>query len=180
MNIFQKLLKANPVFYTRHGLYKSVFREQFVESYKHEDSGLSGGFSHVGYDIHLETVDVNRETLINKDNPELFILPPGGFALACTCEHFIMPPNYYATVHDKSTLARRALSVQNTIIEPGWKGYLTLELHNNNLTDGIALMPGQPIAQVILRRKEFFIDDVLNLGYDGKYQNQERTPVHAK
>ena len=31
-------------------------------------------------------------------------------------------------VHDKSTWARRGLVVQNTVIEPGWHGYLTIEV----------------------------------------------------
>ena len=39
-----------------------------------------------------------------------------------------MPRDMVGVVHDKSTWARRGLSVFNTVIEPGWRGKLTLEL----------------------------------------------------
>ena len=39
-------------------------------------------------------------------------------------EFFNMPKYLVGIVHDKSSLARQGLSVFNTVIEPGWKGYL--------------------------------------------------------
>lgn len=89
----------------------------FAERYRHEASGTTGGLGPAGYDVHV------REDLT---------LPPGGFALASTVEHFDLPADILAEIKDKSTLARRGLDVKNTVAEPGWRGYLTLELTNNH------------------------------------------------
>ena len=67
-------------------------------------------------------------------------------------------------------MARRGLSVFNTVIEPGWKGFLTLELvyHGSNVLE---LPAGTGIAQVIF-------SEVMNpVKYTGAYQNQADRPV---
>lgn len=85
-----------------------------------------------------------------------------------------MPNHLVGVVHDKSTWARQGLSVFNTVIEPTWEGYLTLELvyHGN----GELLIPaGVGIAQVL------FYGLLQEASYaDGKYQNQPDEPVGAK
>ena len=58
------------------------------------------------------------------------------------------------------------LMVQNTVVEPGWKGYLTLELTNHSEVF-IEIAAGTPIAQVVFS----YIDEPSE-GYNGKYQNQ--------
>jgi dCTP deaminase len=94
-------------------------------------------------------------------------LTKGSFCLAASRERFIMPGDVLGVVHDKSTLARRGLSVFNTVIEPGWKGYLTLELiHHGPLR--LTLMNGQPIAQVVFH----LLDQPTDAPYAGKYQDQ--------
>jgi dCTP deaminase len=89
-------------------------------------------------------------------------------------ERFEMPNHLVGVVHDKSTWARQGLSVFNTVIEPTWSGYLTLELvyHGN----GELLIPaGAGIAQVL------FYSLLHEASYgDGKYQNQPDEPVGAK
>lgn len=59
-----------------------------------------------------------------------------------------MPENLVGIVHDKSTLARKGLSVFNTVIEPGWKGFLTLELVYHGSED-FHIPAGSGIAQVL-------------------------------
>jgi dCTP deaminase len=78
-------------------------------------------------------------------------------------------------VHDKSSLARRGLAVQNTILDPGWHGYMTLELTNGG-HEQIELPKGSAIAQVVFH----MLDHATELPYRGKYQNQERNPTVAK
>jgi dUTPase len=56
-------------------------------------------------------------------------------------------------VHHKSTWARRGLVVQNTVIEPGWHGYLTIELTNHG-PGALSLQWGMPIAQIVFHRLE--------------------------
>lgn len=130
-------------------------RERYVDS-----NGNSAGLSIAGYDI---TAD---------DNVDLM---SGGFILSSTVEKFIMPNNVVGVVHDKSSLARKGLAVQNTILEPGWRGYLTLELSNHSAY-WIRLVAGSAIAQVIFH----LLDEPAEKSYDGKYQNQERMPVAAR
>lgn len=98
----------------------------------------------------------------------------GRFTLASAMEQFQMPKDLVGVVHDKSTWARKGLSVFNTVIEPGWNGFLTLEFvfHGN---EPVTILKGQGIAQVLFSR----LEEDGDYG-DGKYQNQEDRPVEAR
>lgn len=129
----------------------------FEERTKFE--GMTYGLGPAGYDVRI-----SHSTLIYPDN----------FALAATLEHFDMPNDVMAKVCDKSTWARQGLTVLNTVIEPGWRGYLTLEL--TNVTRKSILIPGgAPIAQIVFLR----LEETTELPYDGKYQNQLAGPQPA-
>lgn len=138
----------------------------FVERQK--AFGMTFGLGPAGYDIRIA---------------EDLELPPGGFRLASSLEHFMMPDDMLGIVHDKSTWARLGLCVQNTVIEPGWKGYLTLELTNHQLAESlkwtnkttIRLTKGMPIAQIIFH----MLDKPTDQPYRGKYQNQAEGPQQA-
>ena len=123
-------------------------------------NGMSYGLSSAGYDVRIDQ--------------DLMILP-GGFSLASTMERFDMPPDLVGIVHDKSTLARMGLTVQNTVIEPGWAGWLTLEITNHGHSL-ISLPKGAPIAQILFH----VMSSPAERGYSGKYQNQERGPQSAR
>lgn len=96
----------------------------------------------------------------------------GRFILASAIEQFQMPDDLVAIVHDKSTWARRGLQVFNTVVEPGWNGFLTLELAYWG-EDELIIPAGAGIAQVI------FHETAVRTRYTGKYQNQEDKPVSA-
>ena len=83
-----------------------------------------------------------------------------------------MPTWLMGIVHDKSTWARQGLSVFNTVIEPAWKGHLTLELvyHGNQ---PLHIPAGSGIAQVVFHRLE---EQAI---YDGRYQGQADKPCPA-
>lgn len=132
--------------------------------------GMSYGLSCCGYDIRVAQ-DLK--------------LAPGQFTLASSLETFNMPRNIAAYVKDKSTLARRGLAVQNTFIEPGWRGVLTLELTNHqpkppfwrfaSQANHIILKKGSPIAQIVFT----FVDAPTDQPYVGKYQDQGPEPTPA-
>lgn len=125
---------------------------------KHKYNGASWGLSEAGYDIRLKQ--------------RVILSPDKRFALASTVEEFDMPDCLVGIVHDKSTHARRGLSVFNTVIEPGWKGFLTLELvYHGNETIDLDAYTG--IAQVLFHRVTEPVE------YNGKYQNQADHPVDA-
>ena len=121
--------------------------------------GMTYGLGPAGYDIRI------REDII---------LPVGMASLASSLEQFNMPNDVLGKVADKSTWARKFLAVQNTIIEPGWRGFLTLELSNHGAFE-IELKAGMPIAQIILH----LLDEPTVQPYAGKYQDQKPGAVDA-
>jgi dCTP deaminase len=134
--------------------------------------GMSYGLSACGYDIRVGKIDRFTPT---KDEPvQSYNLRPGEFLLCSSLERFKIPHNVVAKVHDKSTWARKGLALQNTVLEPGWAGFITLELSNHG-TKHLRIMVGQPIAQVLFE----FLDEPTELPYVGKYQDQPNEPVHA-
>lgn len=150
-----------------------------MEAVKIRQHGVSYGLSEAGYDIRIK-----QEVKIEKR------LYPAGefwnvyldgclvdtntkFCIASTIERFQMPPDLVGVVHDKSTWARQGLSVFNTVIEPGWSGYLTLELvHHGN--QNLIIPAGAGIAQVVFSKTS----DKADYG-SGKYQNAGDFPQEA-
>jgi dCTP deaminase len=123
-------------------------------------NGRSYGLSVAGYDIRI------------KDGLRLY---PGEFQLASSVERFKMPTDILGLVKDKSSWARQGISVFNTVIEPGWEGWLTLELVNNSKNE-VLIKDGDPIAQVIFQK----LDHPAEKPYEGKYHMQEDRPVEAR
>lgn len=123
-------------------------------------TGLSYGISSAGYDIRV------REELR---------VHPGKFVLGSSLECFNMPEHILGVVHDKSTWARQGIALQNTVIEPGWHGFLTMEISNHS-DKTITILEGSPIAQVIFHA----LMEPTDRPYGGKYQAQEAAPVEAK
>lgn len=121
--------------------------------------GMTYGLGPAGYDIRI------AEDLYLRD---------GYFCLASTIEQFDVPDDIMVTLHDKSSWARRGLFVQNTIFEPGWRGYATLELTYHGKTP-LSLKAGMAIAQAVFHR----LDEPTVHRYDGKYQDQRAGPVEA-
>lgn len=116
-------------------------------------NGMTFGVGPAGYDLRIR---------------EEVTLDPGSFVLASSIEEFDMPHHLLGVVHDKSTWARLGLCVQNTVIEPGWRGFLTLELTNHSKSS-LNISSGTPICQVIFH----MLDKPTDLPYNGKYQDQQ-------
>lgn len=123
-------------------------------------NGMTFGLGPAGYDVRIA---------------EEVRLPFGGFALASTMERFVIPDDVIAFAMDKSSWARRGLSLFNTVLEPGWEGFLTLELSNAGLT-WMTIAAGTPIAQIVFQR----LDEPTDSPYRGRYNNQERGPQPAR
>jgi dCTP deaminase len=122
--------------------------------------GVSYGLSEAGYDIRI------KQTVI--------LHPFRRFRLASSIERFDMPTNMIGIVHDKSSHIRRGLMVGNSVIESGWRGWLTLELFYFGLMP-LRIPAGAGIAQVI------FHQIAVPASYaGGKYDNQPNHPVRAK
>ena len=131
--------------------------------------GKSYGLSHCGYDIRIRLPD-NVSTI---GGHKAISMQPGQFLLASSIERIKMPSDLVAVVHDKSSWARMGLALQNTVLEPGWEGFITLELTTHR--DIITLYDGDPIAQIMFHR----LEDPTEKPYSGKYQNQVAGAVEA-
>lgn len=149
-----------------------------VPDRKVSEHGVSYGLGEAGYDIRIKQ-DITFYRLFGLI-PMVKVVDGkqvsrhfGKFTLASAIEKFNMSPSCVAIVHDKSTWARRALSVFNTVIEPGWKGYLTLELVYHGRKK-LHIPAGSGIAQVLFH----LVQEPAN--YNGKYMNQPDKPVKAK
>lgn len=156
---------------------------------------LSYGVGHAGYDLQLgpraKVLRTDYSTPLNPRaiNPKgmrdehfviieaqngsgehFFSVKPRQLFLGVSLEYIEMPSNLMGIVLGKSTYARAGLVVNATPIEPGWKGYLTLELVN---TTHLPLMvyANEGIAQVL------FLECGETEGYKGKYQHQPAEPV---
>lgn len=126
----------------------------------HDESGMSYGLQPCSYDFR-----------INQD----IVLRPRSFSLASTFESVIIPTNITASVCDKSSWARRFVTVANTHFDPGFRGVPTIELTNNSHEE-IIIKKYTPICQF----KFFWLDEHCGVPYNGKYQNQGIEPVPSK
>lgn len=144
----------------------------------------SHGLSYCGYDVRLCGKKVLRyyydehsalrpgdapckaDTRYDENSP--IILPGHGFALASTMEYFEIPYDCVGQVFTKSTWARLGLCLNCTPLEPGWCGYITLELANLGPRP-IEILPGDGIGQVIFHQTKGFP----MRAYSGVYQGQE-------
>ncbi len=141
--------------------------------------GTSYGLAEAGYDIRIKQnisfyVNDPKEIIVSLDKKIENVISNSNFTIASAIEEFQMPNNLVGTVADKSTWARKGLSVFNTVIEPGWNGFLTLELVYHG-SENLHIESGQGIAQVL------FGSLIESGDYgDGKYQNQEDKPVRPR
>jgi dCTP deaminase len=112
---------------------------------------------------------------------EAFILHPGEFVLGATRERIRLPEDLVARLEGKSSLGRLGLLIHSTAgyVDPGWDGYLTLELSNvANLP--ITIYPGMKIGQISFFRLTTAADTLYGSKAAGsKYQGQ-RGPTPSR
>lgn len=132
----------------------------FHERKTHEPTGMTYGLGPASYDLTLD---------------QELVIGPGKFVLASATERLSIPNMIQAKVGDKSSWARLGLQAFNTTIDPGFDGFLTLELvnHSNSV---LRAARGTPIVML-----EFhLLSDPTEHPYAGRYQYQPAEPVPAK
>lgn len=145
--------------------------------------GMTYGCSEAGYDIRIKQeirfYPVNPDAEFKKfrvmsfTNDSFTNDDEGRFTIASAIEEFHLPTNLLGRVCDKSSWARKGLSVFNTVIEPGFIGGLTLELVYHGNTE-LVIPAGAPIAQVLF-------EEIKNPAhYRGKYQFQSTNPEPSR
>lgn len=89
----------------------------------------------------METIQIGED--------QGFILHPNHFALACTVEKLKIPADILGRVDGRSSIGRLGILIHATagLIDPGFEGYLTLELGNIGPYP-VLLHPGMRICQI--------------------------------
>ncbi|MGZ5352549.1 MAG: dCTP deaminase [Actinomycetota bacterium] len=130
-------------------------------------------------DVRKPMPDLTDLVEVGPDEP--FILHPGEFVLGSTRERVRLPDDMVARLEGKSSLGRLGLLIHSTAgyVDPGWDGYLTLELSNvANLP--ITIYPGMKIGQISFFRLSSPAENPYgSKGTGSKYQGQ-RGPTASK
>jgi dCTP deaminase len=123
-----------------------------------QDSGLDPGT------VTQSTVERGQDEVVVPIGQRLW-LHPGQFVLGATLEYLRFPGDLAADVVGRSSWGRIGLLVATAVmIQPGFRGTLTLELVNHG--DGpIALYPGSRIAQLVVHP----VVEPAETSYAGKY-----------
>lgn len=143
--------------------------------------GKSCGLSCAGYDVRVDLKDPRDSvfdpacgTVMTPDGDGI-LLKPGQSTLVGIVEHFNLPGHVMGIVHSKSTWSRQGLFTASAVLEPGWRGYLSLRIVNHGSED-LIIVDREPIAQVVFH----LLDGVPERTYSGKYQGQQRGPQDAR
>lgn len=142
-----------------------------------EFRGKSYGLSPAGYDVRVDLSDAQEMThgtpyrLVMTPDGDGIALDPGQSVQIGLREHFDMPIGVVGYVRDKSTWSRQGLLTAQAVLEPGWKGFLSLRIVNLG-SEALTIVDGEPIAQVVFHR----LESIPDRSYSGKYQGQQRGP----
>jgi dCTP deaminase len=118
-------------------------------------------------DVRKPSEDLTELVEVGDDEP--FILHPGEFVLGTTLERVAIPTDMVARLEGKSSLGRLGLLIHSTAgyIDPGWDGYITLELSNVARLP-ITIYAGMRIGQLSFQ----MLTTPVDTPYQGKYQGQ--------
>ncbi len=144
------------------------------------DLRLSNEFSLFEYNkypfIDIRDPDQSQHTTrtIHVENDEAFVLHPGSFVLAVTIERLELPDDIVGRLEGRSSLGRLGIIVHATasIIDPGWRGRVVLELANHGLMP-VALYPGICVCSITFEQVSTPVDNPYWRKAQAKYKNQE-------
>ncbi len=112
-----------------------------------------------------------RQVIVADDEP--FIMHPGSFVLAVTIERLELADDIVGRLEGRSSLGRLGIIVHATasIIDPGWRGRVVLELANHGLMP-VALYPGVRVCSVTFEQVSTPVDNPYWRKAAAKYANQ--------
>lgn len=133
------------------------------------DLRLGNEFSKV--DRSVEVIDPRDDITFDVREFDDFVLDTGEFTLATTKETIKLPDYLAARVVGRSSIGRLGIVVHATAgyIDPGFRGKITLELHNTGWRP-VSIPPGTRVCQLVFEEASGVQNE-----YDGKYQHQDGT-----
>jgi dCTP deaminase len=112
--------------------------------------------------------DVYLEVIASKHNP--WTIQPGQFMLVDLYESIYVPNGYAVELKLKSSRAREGYNHSLAFwVDPGWNGYLTMEITNVRQYASLPLWTGMKFAQIIVHQ----LDQPAMKPYAGHYQNAQ-------
>lgn len=147
---------------------------------------ISYGLSSYGYDMRIadefkifknvhDTI-VDPKALDPKNfvdfKGDVCVIPASSFVLGRSVEYFRIPRETMAICLGKSTYARCGIIINVTPLEPGWEGYVTIEI-SNTAPSPIKIYANEGIAQILFLEAS----EICEISYAdraGKYQAQKK------
>jgi dCTP deaminase len=120
---------------------------------KLEPSDLSACLNPAGYDLRCS---------------KTVVLKPKHYELVATLETVELGLGVVAFLHIRSSLAREGVIGSFAVVDPGFRGQLTLNLHNVSEKE-VTLKEGERIVQIVFHR----LGSRAKTGYNGSYQNSK-------
>jgi dCTP deaminase len=120
---------------------------------KLEPSDLAACLNPAGYDLR-----------ISKD----VVLKPRTYELVATLETVELGLGVVAFMHIRSSLAREGIVGSFAVIDPGFRGQLTLNLYNAGDKE-VRFKKGERIVQIVFHK----LGNTAKKGYNGSYQNSK-------
>lgn len=106
----------------------------------------------------------------NASERDPWMIEPGQFMLVDLYEHIYVPNGYAVELKLKSSRAREGYNHSLAFwVDPGWNGYLTMEITNVRQHASLPLWTGLRFAQIIVHQ----LDQPALKPYAGHYQNAE-------
>jgi dCTP deaminase len=96
------------------------------------------------------------------------VLKPKHYELVATLETVELGLGVAAFLHIRSSLAREGVIGSFAVVDPGFRGQLTLHLHNVSEKE-IVLKEGERIVQIVFHN----LGSTAKKGYNGSYQNSK-------
>lgn len=115
--------------------------------------------------------------LESDEDGSFFTLPAHSYGLGVTVEYIEMPEDVTGVLLNKSTYVRCGVVLPATVIDAGFRGWITLEIHNSSDTD-CRLYANEGIGELL-----FFEGEPCAVSYatrKGKYMDQKEEVTLAK
>ncbi|UCE29088.1 MAG: dCTP deaminase [Candidatus Bathyarchaeota archaeon] len=95
-------------------------------------------------------------------------IKPKEYRLTATLERVELGLGLMASLHIRSSLAREGIVGSFAAVDPGFRGQLTLNLHNAGI-DSVTIRKGEPIVQIVFHK----LGNAAARAYTGAYQDSE-------
>jgi dCTP deaminase len=151
----------------REQVVKRIKEQNMVENYDLEKCASPASYElRVG--SYLDKRLDQRVNLVDSKVGEIAIMP-SGFLLVGTMERVNLPNDIVGMLYLRSTYGRRGfISYFQGLVDPGYRGSLTIMLHNLS-GESLTITGGERICHLVFEE----LPQAAAKGYEGAYQNSE-------